>query len=58
MLVAGASLKSLATPFEKYPEEALVNKAARNCKIRTFWEQLEEDTNVAINLISKTFSMN
>jgi hypothetical protein len=32
MPVAGASHKSLATPFEKYQEEAQVNTAARNCK--------------------------
>jgi len=55
MPVAGASLQSLVTPFEKYPEEALVNTEARKYKTRNFWEQFEEDTNVALNLISKTF---
>jgi len=54
MPVTGASLQSLANPFEKYPEEALVNTAARNCKSRTFWEQFQEDTNVALDLISKS----
>jgi hypothetical protein len=29
MPVAGASLQSLAIPFAKYPEEALVNTAAK-----------------------------
>jgi hypothetical protein len=56
--VTGASLQSLANPFEKYPEEALANTAERNCISRTFWEQFEEDTNVALNLISKAFSIN